>query len=55
MQQQSLKQANLAIKIVKIDTAASQLTQGGTGGIPEYFCGPMCPVNSGTVGVTKYG
>lgn len=54
MQQQSAKPQEQLIRVIKLDIPASKFTQGGTGGIPEYFSGPH-PLGANHPSVTKYG
>ncbi|WP_158685952.1 acinetodin/klebsidin/J25 family lasso peptide [Achromobacter spanius] len=54
MQQHVIKSQVQAIRVIKLAVPASQLTQGGSGGIPEYFYAPD-PMNFRNPNVTKYG
>lgn len=54
MQQRTSKPQEQPIRVIKLDIPASKLTQGGSGGIPEYFYAPD-PMNWNNPNVTKYG
>ena len=54
MQQRTSKPQEQPIRVIKLDIPASKLTQGGSGGIPEYFYAPD-PMNWNNPNVTKSG
>ncbi|WP_156124238.1 acinetodin/klebsidin/J25 family lasso peptide [Achromobacter sp. RTa] len=54
MQRPILQPQPPTIQVIKLEIPASKLTQGGSGGIPEYFYAPD-PMGWKNPNVTKYG